>query len=302
MNLKDFNFDLKQIRTFMEVVNEKSFTNASRNLKLSQASISHQINQLEKMLGVKLIHRNSQDFSLTHEGSVFFKFCEKILTDIDELKSNLISGYFGGLIHIAASSIPGTYLLPKVLSRLNEIFPQFRYRVDIVNSREAIEIVKQGEADLAITGREIKHPSLNFIKVYEDEILFVTHPDKRIVKSVDEIKNLPLITRETGSGTKNMTETYLQEHGLITSELNILMECSTSEGVREAVLNGLGYAFISNIAIENDLKLGKIKVIKLHDFKIKRNFYVVTSKARILTQPVSEFVEKFSSIELWNKI
>jgi len=302
MNLKDFNFDLKQIRTFMEVVNEKSFTNASRNLKLSQASISHQINQLEKMLGVKLIHRNSQDFSLTHEGSVFFKFCENILTEIDELKSNLASGYFGGLIHIAASSIPGTYLLPKVLSRLNEIFPQFRYRVDIVNSREAIEIVKQGEADLAITGREIKHPSLNFIKVYEDEILFVTHPDKRIVKSVDEIKNLPLITRETGSGTKNMTETYLQEHGLITSELNILMECSTSEGVREAVLNGLGYAFISNIAIENDLKLGTIKVIKLHDFKIKRNFYVVTSKARILTQPVSEFVEKFSSIELWNKI
>jgi len=75
MSLKNFNFDLKQIRSFLEVVNEKSFTNASRNLKISQASISHQIGQLEKMLGVKLIFRNSQDFSLTGEGRIFVKFC-----------------------------------------------------------------------------------------------------------------------------------------------------------------------------------------------------------------------------------
>ncbi len=171
MSIKDFNFDLKQIRSFMEVVNEKSFTNASLNLKISQASISHQINQIEKMLGVKLIRRNSQDFSLTREGEIFLKYCEKLKGDVEILKSELETGTFGGTVSIIASSIPGTYIVPSIVSALNKDIGGYFYKLEVGNSRAAIEKIKQGDADLAIVGREIKHPALSYSELVKDEIV-----------------------------------------------------------------------------------------------------------------------------------
>lgn len=291
MNFKDFNFDLKQLKSFIEVVNEKSFTNASRNLKVSQASISHQIGQLEKMLGVKLIHRTSQDFALTPEGKVFNRFCDKIMKELNSLKSDIQTGTFGGVVNIVSSSIPGTYIVPRLISSINDLKNDIFFRVEILNSREAIERIKQGEADVGITGKELRHPSLNFRKILKDEIVFIGHPDFNEINDVNELRNAPLVIRESGSGTRTIAENHLQELGIIPSELNMVMECTSSEAVREAVINRIGYGFISKIAIERDLKLGKVKIIKLKDLSIERHFYLVTSKAKMLTEPAVRFVE-----------
>lgn len=295
MLFKDFNFDLKQIRGFMEVVSEKSFTNASRNLKMSQASISHQVGQLEKMLGLKLINRNSQDFSLTDEGKIFVKFCEKLMKDVGSLKSEMQSGTFGGIISIISSSIPGTYILPAIISAHRKISKGNYYKLEIGNSRESIEKIKQGDVDLAITGREIKHPSLIYSEIYSDEILLVAAPGEKLKLSIDELKTIPLVARETGSGTKNVVENALLETGIQPSELNIVMECTTSEGLREAVISGNGYAFISSLAVERDIKLGKIKACDTGTFKISRPFYLVTSRVRPLNDSAVNLIEYIKS-------
>ncbi|HPS59493.1 MAG TPA: LysR family transcriptional regulator [Spirochaetota bacterium] len=291
MPFKDFNFDLKQVRGFLEVVSEKSFTNASRNLKMSQASISHQVGQLEKMLGLKLINRNSQDFSLTDEGKVFIKFCEKLMKDINNLKSEMQAGTFGGVINIISSSIPGTYIIPGMINAHRKISQGSYYKLEIGNSREAIEKIKQGEVDLAITGREIKHPSLSYSEIFNDEILLVTIPGEKTKIPADDLKTIPMIIRETGSGTKNVVENALLELGIQPSELNIVMECTTSEGLREAVISGNGYAFISSLAVDRDVKLGKIKVCDTGSLKIKRPFFLVTSKVRPLNDNAANFIE-----------
>lgn len=289
--LKDFNFDLKQIRGFLEVVSEKSFTNASRNLKVSQASISHQVSQLEKMLGLKLINRNSQDFSLTDEGRVFVHFCEKLMKDINNLKSDMQAGTFGGVISIISSSIPGTYILPSVINGHRKQSQGNYYKLEIGNSREAVEKIKQGEADLAITGREIKHTSLVYTKVFNDEVVLIAPPSDKLKLGINDLKSIPLIVRETGSGTKSIVENALLEHGIQPSELNVVMECTTSEGLRESVANGNGYAFISSLAVEKDLKLGRVREADVAGLKIIRPFYLVTSKVRVLNDSAAGFVE-----------
>ncbi len=291
MNIKDFNFDLKQVRAFIEVVNEKSFTNASRNLKVSQASISHQIGQIEKMLGVRLIHRNSQDFSLTAEGTIFHSFCKNTMKSIEHLKSEIVDGTFGGVVRLIASSIPGTYILPKMISECGISGEDSFFQIEIGNSREAIEKIKNGDADIAIAGRNIKHSALKFRKIIRDEIVLAAPADFSENLAVDDLKSIPFIIRESGSGTRNETENYLNSLNIHPSELNSVMECSTSEGVREAVINGIGLAFISKSAIEKDLALGKIKVIENDDFKIERYFYLVTSTIRSLHGPAKLFAE-----------
>ncbi len=291
MALKDFNFDLKQIRSFIEVVNEKSFTNASRNLKISQASISHQIGQIEKMLGVKLIHRNSQDFSLTGEGKVFVKFCNRLMRDIDGLKAEMQEGTFGGVINIISSSMPGSYIIPEILStfKKNEQDGIF-FKLDIGNSREAIEKIKQGEADLAIVGREIRHPALTYTKIFEDQVVLVSGNDYSGSIKAEDLKTVPLIFRESGSGTKNAAEMYLNQMDIIPSELNVVMECSSSEGIKEAVINGLGLAFISKLAIEDDIKSGKLKIVDIKGLDIRRDFFLVVSNVRTLHEPAGRLV------------
>lgn len=291
MSLKDFNFDLKQIRSFLEVVNEKSFTNASRNLKISQASISHQIGQLEKMLGIKLIHRNSQDFSLTGEGRIFVKFCHKLMKDVEGLKADMQAGTFGGVVSIISSSIPGAYILPEILSQFRKKEKDGVYfKLDIGNSREAVEKIKQGEADLAIVGREIRHPALTYTKIFEDEVVLVAGKDYSGTIKVSDIKTVPLILRESGSGTKNAAEIFLNEHDILPSELNVIMECSSPEGIKEAVIKGLGFAFISKLAIEEDIKSGKLKIIPIKGLDIKRDFFLVTSNVRTLHEPAGRLL------------
>jgi len=291
MSLKNFNFDLKQIRSFLEVVNEKSFTNASRNLKISQASISHQIGQLEKMLGVKLIFRNSQDFSLTGEGRIFVKFCNRIMKDIDSLKSDIQTGTFGGIVNIISSSIPGGYILPIILSEFKKTEQRGIYfKLEIGNSREAVEKIKQGEADLAVVGREIKHPSLTYTKIFQDQVVLVGGKEQPGHVKLNDIKQIPLIVRESGSGTKNAAEMYLHRFEIIPSELNVIMECSSPEGIKEAVINGLGYAFISRLAIEDDIKHGRLKIIDIKELNMVRDFFLVTSNVKALHEPAAKLV------------
>ncbi len=291
MSIKEFNFDLKQIRSFIEVVNEKSFTNASMNLKISQASISHQIGQIEKMLGVKLIIRSSQDFALTREGEIFLKYCDKLKNDVESLKNELSTGTFGGTIRIIASSIPGTYIVPSILSSLNNNNAGFYYCLEVGNSREAIEKVKQGDSDLAIVGREIKHPGLSYKELVDDEIVLIAPLGHKGTVQIDDIRKIPLITRESGSGTRNTIELYLNKLGIIPSELNIIMETTSSESLREAVISGLGSAFISAMAVEKDLKLKNLEIVKIKGVNIIRPFYVVTSNIRVQHEPVKLFLD-----------
>ena len=291
MSIKDFNFDLKQIRSFLEVVNEKSFTNASLNLKISQASISHQINQIEKMLGVKLIRRNSQDFSLTREGEIFLKYCEKLKGDVEILKSELESGTFGGTVAIIASSIPGTYIVPSIVSALNKDIGGYFYKLEVGNSREAIEKIKQGDADLAIVGREIKHPPLSYSELVKDEIVLAAPENFKGTVKVEDLRKIPMITREGGSGTRNTVESYLNRLGIVPSELNIVMECSSSESMREAVISGIGFAFISSMAIAKDLDLKNLRVVKVKGVEIIRSFYIATSNIRAKHEPLRYFLD-----------
>lgn len=291
MSLKDFNLDIKQIRSFLEVVNEKSFTNASRNLKISQASISHQIGQLEKMLGVTLIYRSSQDFSLTSEGRIFVKFCNRIMKEIDALKSDLQTGTFGGVVNIISSSIPGAYILPEIIASFRKKENEGIYfKLETGNSREAVEKIKSGEADLAIVGREIRHPSLTYRKILEDQVVLVAWKNYNESIKAADLKTIPLILRESGSGTKNAAESYLQEMNIIPSELNVVMECSSPEGIKEAVIKGLGLSFISKLAVEDDVKAGRLKIVDIKGLNIKRDFFLVTSNVKTLHEPAARLV------------
>jgi DNA-binding transcriptional LysR family regulator len=118
----------------------------------------------------------------------------------------------------------------------------------------------------------------------------VSGKDQNTLVKLDDIKQIPLIVREGGSGTKNAAEMHLHHLGIIPSELNVIMECSSPEGIKEAVINGLGYAFVSRLAVEDDIKHGRLKIIDVKELNIVRDFFLVTSNVKTLHEPAAKLV------------
>ncbi|HOW83856.1 MAG TPA: selenium metabolism-associated LysR family transcriptional regulator [Spirochaetota bacterium] len=292
MKNREINFDIKQLVSFLEVAREQNFTRASRNLSLGQATISHHIGQLEKMFGVTLMNRTSKDFSLTPEGEAFRDFCMKLFGDIDGLLRSFSEAASGGVAEIAASTIPSTYIIPAVIARLKEKNPQFFYRVSVSDSREVVELIKEGRAEIGVLGRLIKHPSLAYDRLMTDEIVLIGPNPGPDTVSAKEIPSLKMIMRESGSGTRNAVENSLSGMGIRLSDLNIVYECSTTEAVKEAVAAGIGCSFVSKLAIERELEQNTFRIIRTRGMTISRDFYVVYQKNRPRGRAAALFLDE----------
>ena len=295
--IRDLNFDYKQLRSYLTVVEEKSFTRASRKLGVGQATISHHVLLLEKTLGVQLIKRSSKDFTVTKEGLHFKSFCEKLFKDFDMLLEKMATTEEEEITRIASSTIPSTYILPDVLQGIREKVPGTFFSIQVSDSREVIEKIKEKTADIGIAGRMMKHPSLVYHRIFSDEIVLISSRDKFPDSlSVEEIKKYPFVTREKGSGTRDGYERMLQKNEIRPSDLNIVLECSTSESLKEAVLSGVGLAFISALAIQKERKLGSLKIVNISGLHIKRDFYLVHHKRFSGTRVVEIFLEEFAGV------
>lgn len=294
---KELNFDFKMMRSYLEVLQEKSFTKASRKLKLGQATISHHIQLLEETLGAKLIDRSGKSLSVTREGIVFRDFCIKLFDDLNKLKSDFAQGIIGGIAVIAASTIPSTYLMPGIIAGLKKEYPDYIYSMQVSDSREVVEMVKEGIAEAGIAGAQLKHPVLQYERVYSDEIVLIGPVNYKDTIVVNEITGLPFVGREKGSGTRNAYEKKLNEHGILPSEMNLVLECSTSESIKEAVSSGLGFAFVSRLSLDKEIKLKTLKIIRVRGFEIIRDFYLLYQKNKSFSIPVSRLVEKLRGIE-----
>lgn len=289
---KEINFDLKQLRSFIEVIKEKSFTRASRKLRLGQATISHHIHLLEEMTGSELIHRTSRGLTITDAGRAFHEFCVKLFTDIERVKLSMAGEPPGVVTKISASTIPSTYILPVAIAAVRKRYPHFVYAVESADSREVLEIVKAGDAEIGVVGKRVRHPSLAFHHILTDEIVLIGSPRHPDSIQPEQLKELPLITRESGSGTRTAYEKELSRHTIAPALLNPVFECSTSECMKESVIAGIGAAFISRLAIEREIHLKKVKIIRIRGLVVKRDFYAVSPKSHVLSHPAQALVHE----------
>jgi len=297
MKYNDLNFDLKQLRSFLEVLKEKSLTKASLNLKIGQATISHHLNNLEKNLGVTLIERTSQNFIITTEGKVFEKFCQKFFQKIEDLKKEISKENLEKNIKIGASTIPSAYILPNLIAKIKSSEPKINLKIETSDSREVVEMIKEGKIEIGLVGKKIQHPSLIYEQIYKDKIVLIGSIDSPEKISLNELKKFPFINREYGSGTRTAYEAALKKKKISLSNLNLIHEATTSESVKESVMAGLGIAFISNLAIKNELALNKIKIIKNPIPLIVRSFFVVYSKNKKLNNSVRFFLKELKALK-----
>lgn len=288
--------NLEYLITYLEVVKRGSFSDVAKKLSISQPAVSFQIQKLERDLGVRLIDRGQKTITLTDAGKRVLRFAEavekeqtRLMRDLDRLREEVT-----GDIIIAASTIPGEILLPPILGEFKALHPAVGARVDISDSLTVISSVQNGEYDLGFCGTAPGGKELDYFKVADDKIVLIVFPEHPFARrkkiSLIEMEGEPLIFREVTSGTQRSLKSLLAKAGVDLEKLSTNLVLGTSQAVVSAVEAGVGIAFVSDLAIKKSLALGLVKQVAVEGLELRRDFYCVYRKERVVSRLLSEFI------------
>ncbi len=287
--------DFHQLRIFVEVARQKSFSQAAENIFLSQPTVSAHVKTLENEVGAPLLDRGPRELQLTEAGKILFQYAQELLEIKEEALSAIQEEYkiVKGHLEIAASSVPGAYLLPGLLQSFHKEYPGVTFSVLLRDTKQVLQSVKDYTFDLGFTGEPGSREGLGQVKLVEDELILVASPKNKLpdVEKTDSILpavelnacvDMPFILREPGSATRKVFEKTLKKHAGRKITLNVIGYLESQEAIKEAVKAGLGMTVISRKAVEEELKTGLLQGYRLQNIALKRNFYLVFRKKRIL--------------------
>lgn len=299
-------FTLQQLRILKAVATEKNFTKAAEVLYLSQPSLSKQIKTLEKNLDILLINRENNKISLTENGKVFLQYSERILALCEESCRALIDLKNGdrGNLTVGASQTIGTYLMPRVLALFAQNYPQIDLKVQVNSTRLIANNVLNREIDIAVVGGEIPNELKKNLRIQdfvEDELSLIiskSHPfaKKREINK-ENLYYLNFITLNSNSTIRKFIDNILIQNGIETKQLKIIMQFNSIEGIKTAVSLGLGAAFVSSSAIEKEVELKTIEIIKIENIRITRTLSIISNPECYKSKAFDLFYNELSTLK-----
>ena len=297
MERKPLQIEFRHLETFCRVADLKSFSKAADDLFLTQPTVSGHILSLEQSLSLRLFDRASREVRLTKSGEVFREYASKLLS-LRKNMLNALSEFSRGIrgeLSLGSSTIPGEYLLPKLIGDFKKNHSSFVISLKIGDTKEVIQYVLQDQVELGVIGAKLNHPSLHYEKYEEDQIIVVApsgHPLTRKKKvALDELLKEPWIIREEGSGTRIAVERALRRKGRTLKQFNVVIEMGSTSSVKEGVKARLGLAFISGRATEGEIRQGSFSRIDVEGWEpISRQIYIVSHRRRTLSPMATEFL------------
>lgn len=292
--------DFRQLETFIEVANLKSFSRAAEKLYITQPTVTNHIQNLEKELGTILVNRSGKNISLTAAGNLLYKYAINIVNSCEMAKFDLAvhKGRIQGHLNIFSSSVPRKYILPQIIKDFSNKYPDVSFTLSDKDSKNVVQSILNADTDFGIVGAKHPYNNLDYIELMEDNLVLITpnnssytEPNYSSLK-LNTILNEKFIFREKGSGTRNLLENKLKEKGIDTKKLSVFAYIEDTETIKELVSLGLGISFISQKAIKDDIKLGKYKVYYVEDLNLYRKFYFVYHNKRQLS-PLNETFKEF---------
>jgi DNA-binding transcriptional LysR family regulator len=297
-------FDLRQLEIFVKIVDLKSFSKAAKVVFLAQASVSERIATLEKMVGVRLLDRLGREITPTKAGELLYKHAI-LLLDMKKIACLEMQEFMGvkrGNIVLGGSTIPGEYILPRILGLFCREYPSVSVNLSVADSVSIETRVSDGGLELGVIGSKTTKKSLICQELWADELVLAI-PAKhrwtgRKTISLEALFEEPFIFRESGSGTFKIFDKYLRANGTRgLNSLKAVARLGTSTAVKEGIKAGLGVSILSSRALETELASGVLKTLKVENLRMHRSFYLIRDRRRIaspLCRALCNFLMKSS--------
>ena len=299
--MSDLPFTLDQLRILRAISAEGSFKRAADSLYVSQPAVSLQVQNLERQLDVPLFDRGGRRAQLTEAGHLLLQYGDRILSLCQETCRAIedLQNLQGGTLIVGASQTTGTYLLPRMIGRFRQQYPDVAVQLHVHSTRRTAWSVANGQIDLAIIGGEVPpelQDSLEIIPYAEDELAFILpvfHSLARVVTvQKDDLYKLQFIALDSQSTIRKVIDKVLTRSGIETRRLKIEMELNSIEAIKNAVQSGLGAAFVSISAIEKELQMGVLHRAKIDGVVVNRTLSVIINPNRYRSKAAEAFMKE----------
>jgi len=285
--------DTRQLRAFVTLARRGSFTMAAKELHLSQSAVSHSMKALETDLGCRLFDRMSKKVLLTHAGEQLLQHADKILLEMSAARESISQlGKWGrGRLRVGASTTACQYILPEVLNDFKKSYPDAIIAVEPGDTREAIELLRHNQIDLALVLEPKREEEFEFTPLFTDEMHFVMAPSHswaqagRVVR--DEIPTQQYVLYNKNSFTFELVEEYFSAEDMV---LNMIMEFGSMEAIKELVKLGLGVSILAPWIARKELEAGELVSLPLGKRKLKRTWGLACWRGRRLTLAEETFM------------
>jgi DNA-binding transcriptional LysR family regulator len=245
---------LEQLRVFVAVAERLHMTRAAEALNMTQSAASSAVQALESRLGTALFDRVGRRLELTEAGRAFLPEAAAVLARAAQAEQVLddMAGLARGTLRLHASQTVGSYWLPPYLHRFKQQHPSIALRLTIANTALVTQAVQDGSADLGFVEGDVTEPLLAPAVVGRDRLLLVAGASHPLASRSEVLRPADLLAadwvlRERGSGTRQVFESAMREHGVDTAALRIRLELPANEAVRTAVEAGAGVAALSEL-------------------------------------------------------
>jgi len=287
--------DLHQLFVFTKVVEHKSFSKAAEDIFLSQSTVSSHIQTLEKTLNVSLFDRVGRENILTPAGERLYQWALKLLLLKDQAVLDIKEGAteLRGIIRIAASSVPGQFMIPKMVKQFREQYPKATFHINQSSSKNVAEKVLNGSVDFGILGEKYDNDKLSYIPLLKENLVLITSQHSEIVGTVkiEDLLSYPFIMRNSDSGTNSLIEKFLKKNQISKDQMNIVAYTESGQSLIQFVLQDIGIAIISEMAAKEYYDKNLLKVHDIEGFNDERYFYLVYNQNKTQSMLSKLFIE-----------
>ena len=274
--------NLKQLEAFVQVAEGGSFSKAAKELYLTQPTISAHIASLEKELGVRLFVRNTKEVGLSDDGKDMYKYARQIV-DLEKKIEERFGSREDGEKHcitIAASTIPAQYLLPKVLIRFNEKYPNEQIKIIETDSAKVVTQIIDHMADVGFTGTVLEKKHCKYMPFYKDELVIVTPNTEKYRRFQEE--------------SPEDIQWLLKEH--------VIASIENQETIKKSVRQGMGVSVLSRLATKDETRDGYLLAFPIPRADEGRDINLVYNKNYQLSGSAERFIKVVKEVYQVEKI
>lgn len=285
--------DSALLHVFYTVVNERSFTRAAEKLFRTQPAISLAIQRLEAEVGETLLDRSGRDLALTDTGKIVYECARQqdnlhrsLINQINETRNKSV-----GRLCIGANESMTLYLLPH-LCEFRKAYPKVKVVVQRSRSGEIPDRLLAGDADLGVVSYAVTDERFRAHPLYVDHLSFVVPPGHRLAKQASlSIKDLEMEVFVAHNVASPYRDAVIRAFRDAKVPLNMDIEMPTVESIRRMVQAGQGVAFLPRMCVDQDVRQGALKEVKVKELRVERRINLVSVEKRSLSHAARAFLD-----------
>ena len=286
--------NFNQLRVFYHAARYENFTMAAEKLFITQPAVTAQIKLFEEHCNLKLFKKKGRKMYLTDEGRILYDYARQVFDyekEIDDAIEDL-HALKRGMLRLGTTKTYARYFMPFMMTSFHEAYPLVNIHLDEGSSQAMTLSLLEIKNEVAVIAKAVDHPDVHFIPFSQEELVFILSPEhplavKKTV-SFKDMKNEPIIMKETGSGTRKLVDGLFEKNGIIPS---ILMETSNTEFIKQLVQRGDGVSFVVREAVARELQEGKLATVPIEGKKIYLDVSIAYLKGQRLSPSAQAFLD-----------